>query len=418
MKTVSSSTPAVRSLVPEPADATLDGAGGIPVARALAAVGEPDSTFELGQRLAPTVAMLWSDVTGVDLFLPDARTGELRGVRDPRGGADLLGAVASPCDDHSAVRVIPATASLVAGAPGRGAAMSAPVLLAGEGQGFIIVQRRAAAADFGPRDLEALGHLACGVGELLPRARARGAWRQRDMASAREMQRRFLPSPLESNSAGVRVLAEYRPAFDVGGDFYDFVDLGNGRVLAAIGDVAGKGVTAALMMSRISSELRRLAAGTASPAELLTRLNEALSGGIQDDRFVTVVCVLLDLPQRRWVVCNAGHVVPVVRRRSGVVTGLGYGSGPPIGMLPDTCYEDEVVPAEPRDILVLATDGVFDTVAGTRRPCSTMGRCKLIEVIGKAPHDLAEIHRRILDAAASEPAGRDDLALLGLELAE
>ncbi len=79
------------------------------------------------------------------------------------------------------------------------------------------------------------------------------------MASAREMQRMFLPRPLESNSAGVRVLAEYLPAFAVGGDFYDFIDLGDGRLLATIGDVSGKGVTAALMMSRISSELRRLA---------------------------------------------------------------------------------------------------------------------------------------------------------------
>src|SRR5262249_14089883 len=141
-------------------------------------------------------------------------------------------------------------------------------------------------------------------------------------------------------------------------------------------------------------------------------------GGMQDDRFVTVVCVLLDRPRRRWVVCNAGHVVPVLRRRSGAVTGFGYGSGPPVGMLPGTCYEDEVVPVEPHDILVLATDGVFDSVAGARRACSTMGQCKLTEVIRSAPHDLAEIHRRILDAAATASAGRDDLALLGLELTE
>ena len=127
------------------------------------------------------------------------------------------------------------------------------------------------------------------------------AWLQRDLASARDMQRMFLPRPLETNSAHVRVLAEYLPAFAVGGDFYDFVDLGGGRLLATIGDVSGKGVTAALMMSRVTSELRRLAHECSGPAEILTRLNRSLRG-MQDDRFVTVVCVLLDVPNRRWVV--------------------------------------------------------------------------------------------------------------------
>ena len=147
------------------------------------------------------------------------------------------------------------------------------------------------------------------------------------------MQRMFLPRPLENNSAHVRVLAEYLPAFAVGGDFYDFVDLGGGRLLATIGDVSGKGVTAALMMSRVTSELRRLAHECSGPAEILTRLNRSLRG-MQDDRFVTVVCVLLDVPNRRWIVANGGHVVPLLRRRSGVISGLAYSLNPPIGMIP------------------------------------------------------------------------------------
>jgi serine phosphatase RsbU (regulator of sigma subunit) len=228
----------------------------------------------------------------------------------------------------------------------------------------------------------------------------------------------FLPPPLEANSAGVRVLAEYLPALAVGGDFYDVVDLGDGRLMAAIGDVSGKGVAAALMMSRISSELHRLAAETSGPAEMLTRLNHSLSERMRDDRFATVVCLLLDLPGRRWVVANAGHVVPILRRRSGAVTGLAYASGPPIGMVPGTVYEEEVFPLESRDILVLATDGVFDAVSGPRRPCSTLGQCKLTELVENASHDLAEIHRRILETVESTSAGRDDVALLGLELTE
>jgi hypothetical protein len=400
-------------------------ASSVPVEQALAALGDPETVAELAQRLAATLSMLWSDVAGADLFVPHGSSGELRGVCDPLGGPALLGAVGAPVEGRPGVRVVPVTPSLVAGGEGagRGSSLSVPVDGAERIEGFIVVQRRAAAPEFLPSDLEALAKLARGVGQLLPRTRTRvgagaaaAAFVQDDLASARDMQRMFLPRPLETNSAHVRVLAEYLPAFAVGGDFYDFVDLGDGRLLAAIGDVSGKGVTAALMMSRISSELHRLAAESKSPAEMLARLNDSLPGRMQDDRFVTVVCVLLDVPNRRWVVANAGHVVPLLRRQSGTVTGLAYASGPPIGMIPNAAYEDEVFPLEPRDILLLATDGVFETFEGHRRPCSTMGQCHLADVVEKAPHDLAEIHRRILATVEATGKGRDDVALLGLEL--
>src|SRR5262245_4817210 len=138
MKTVSSSTPAISSRISDtsgvldPVAGGLDSVGGIPVGRALIAIGEPETTMELAQRLAPTVAMLWADVTAVDLFLPEGRTGELRGVRDPRGGAELLDAVASPGGGHAGVRVIPVTPRVVAGGPGRGAALSAPIVSGGD----------------------------------------------------------------------------------------------------------------------------------------------------------------------------------------------------------------------------------------------------------------------------------------------
>jgi serine phosphatase RsbU (regulator of sigma subunit) len=299
--------------------------------------------------------------------------------------------------------------------------MSVPVDGAETWAGFIIVQRRASAPDFTRRDLDGLMTLARGIGGVLARVQARGGqsaalWFQRDMASAREMQRMFLPRSLDSNSASVRVLAEYLPAFAVGGDFYDFIDLGDGRVLAAIGDVSGKGVTAALMMSRISSELRRLAAENTGPGEILARLNSSLPGRMQDDRFVTVACALLDKPKGRWIVANAGHVAPLLRRRSGAVTSLAYALGPPIGMMPEATFEEEIFPAESGDILLLATDGVFELFDGHRLPCSTMGQCRLAEVVQTAEHDLAAIHRTILHAVETHAHGRDDVALLGLEL--
>jgi serine phosphatase RsbU (regulator of sigma subunit) len=420
-KTLDFSDPASASILLESAVLARDPAP-IPVQQALAAIGEPETLLELAQRLVTTLSMLWSDLAGADLFLPQGPANELRGLCDPVAGHALMTAIGVAQDGNGA-RIIPSTPHLVAGDAGLGfgSSLSVPLDGAETWAGFIIVQRRASAPEFTTRDLDGLTLLARGVSAILTRVQARGGqstalWFQHDMASAREMQRMFLPRPLESNSAGVRVLAEYLPAFAVGGDFYDFIDLGDGRLLAAIGDVSGKGVTAALMMSRISSELRRLAAEGTGPGQILARLNSSLPGRMQDDRFVTVACVLLDLPNRRWVVANAGHVVPLLRRRAGGVTGLAYALGPPIGMMPEADFEEEVFPAEPGDILLLATDGVFELFDGHHRPCSTMGQCRLADVVQSAEHDLGEIHKKILSAVEKHAHGRDDVALLGLEL--
>jgi sigma-B regulation protein RsbU (phosphoserine phosphatase) len=400
------------------------GAGSIPVEQALGAIGSPENVVELAQRLVTTISMLWSDVTSADLILPHGTANDLRAIADPVAGHSLLSAVSVAHEVNSSIRIIPETPHLVRGDAGLGygASMSVPIVGAETLAGFIAVQRRASAPEFTPYDLEALTSLSRGVATILPRVQARGqttaTWFQHDLANARELQRMFLPRASDANSAKVRVLAEYLPAFAVGGDFYDLIDLGDGRLLAAIGDVSGKGVTAALMMSRISSELRRLAFEAAGPAEMLSRLNDSLPGRMQDDRFVTVACVLLDMPKRRWVIANAGHVPPILRRASGLVRGVAYASGPPIGMIPAAVYEEEILPVEPKDILLLSTDGVFELFSGHRRPSSTIGQSRLADLIEKAPHDLAEINKRIITAVENSAAGRDDVALLGLELTE
>ena len=80
---------------------------------------------------------------------------------------------------------------------------------------------------------------------------------------------------------------------------------------------------------------------------------------------------------------------------------------------------DEIFPLESHDIVLLATDGVLEMLSGGPRDvCSTMGQCQLVDILRKSTHDLAEIHRRILNAGDASTAGRDDVALLGLELTE
>ena len=226
-----------------------------------------------------------------------------------------------------------------------------------------------------------------------------------------------MPEPISENSAGIRVVTEYMPAHAVGGDFYDFIDLGGGRVMGVIGDVSGKGVTAALTMARVSADVRRFATEVGGPAELLERLNNTLTARLADHRFVTALAVLLDLPNRRWVFANAGHVLPLLRRSTGVVSRVAYSSGPPLGIMAHAQYQEEVVSVASKDILLLATDGVFEILSAPRRPCSTMGQCQLTDLVTSAPHDIGEIDKRIVNTAeAAGAAGRDDLTLLGMQV--
>jgi Stage II sporulation protein E (SpoIIE) len=392
------------------------------VSQAMSALGAPESPAELAQRLAVVIAMLWPQVADADLFLPE-KGRPLRGVRDARAGAGLLATLNAVWGPIAAQGLMPVTPTLLPRdlAAGRGSTMSTPIVSGKSLEGFLVVQREADAPAFTIANLEGLVALAEGVAGILPVIRSRASassasWLEQDMAAAGGVQRTFLPEPIGENSAAVRVVTEYMPAYAVGGDFYDFVDLGQGRVMGVIGDVSGKGVTAALTMARVSADVRRLSTEVSGPAELLERLNHTLVARMQDDRFVTALCVLLDAPNRRWIFANAGHVLPLLRRSTGVVSRVAYSSGPPLGIVAHAQYREETISVAAKDILLLATDGVFEVLSAPRRPCSTMGQCQFTELVGSAPHDIGEISRRIVATAQAAAGSRDDLTLLGLQI--
>jgi len=396
--------------------------GDIAVGQALAALGDPASPSELAQRLAVAVAMLWPEVADADVFLPE-KGRPLRGVRDARAGAQLLASLHAVWGPIATRGLMPVTPTLLPGdvAAGRGSTMSTPIFSGKSLEGFLVVQRTPQAPPFVSSDLEAVAALAEGVGNILPAARERASsvpvsWLEQDLSAARDLQRSFLPEPLQKNSANVRVVTEYMPAHAVGGDFYDFIDLGGGRVFGVIGDVSGKGVTAALTMARVSADVRRFANDVSGPAEFLEKLNNTVTTRMADHRFVTALAVLLDLPKRRWVFANAGHVLPLLRRSTGVVSRVAYSSGPPLGIMPHAQYQEEVVSMASKDILLLATDGVFEVLSAPRRPCQTMGQCQLTELVSSAVHDIAEIDRQIVSTAQAAANGRDDLTLLGIQV--
>jgi phosphoserine phosphatase RsbU/P len=249
---------------------------------------------------------------------------------------------------------------------------------------------------------------------------ARRGWQRRldaDLAAAADVQRAFLPA-LELHVAGVEIAAESRPAYEVGGDVYD-VGLRAGRMTFVVGDVAGKGVTAALIMARVSGEVRRHVAAGRRPRRILAGLNGWLDRQALSDRFVTATAIELDLDHGLWTTANAGHPPALLLRRNGTVLLLGEAGGPGLGLGGIARWQcpDQQVAAEPGDVLLALTDGFADRIATE----DLLALLALGQRVHRDPRDgaglpIAELPRRLFDWLTSLPGEPDDATLLAVRL--
>jgi sigma-B regulation protein RsbU (phosphoserine phosphatase) len=300
--------------------------------------------------------------------------------------------------------------------PSRGTAMCAPVMNGREPLGLIMVDAPRG-KDFKNVDLQILEGVAAVCSLAFQRIRTRHVDRllssvELDRKSAPRVQRRLMGQLLPAGSR-VKADVQYLPALDVGGDFYEVSCLGDGRVVGAIGDVSGKGVSAALIMSRVSSDVRRgLRSGTA-PSRVLQDVNEALSD-IESDTFVTATCISIDTRLRTLTLSNAGHIPLIVRRDTGEVFDFGPASGTPLGVMPCE-YADERLDLLPNDIILMMTDGLVDALDC---PSDRSVSRRIHRLVADAPHDAASINAMILAAAndASGDRARDDVTLVALQL--
>lgn len=238
---------------------------------------------------------------------------------------------------------------------------------------------------------------------------------EHDMRLARTIQQRFLPAvPAMHN--GVRMHATYCPAYEIGGDFYDLIEIDRYRFQVIIGDVSGKGVAAALVMSRIISEFRRAAQCGLGPAEVLDDVNRFLFDHDLPDGFVTATCVEVDLKSRAMRVANAGHVPTLARRKlTGATWMFGEASGAPLGLLETETYACETFYFEPGDIIVMVTDGVTEAL----EPCADPAAGVLLGIVADCDHDIEQVSRNIVGAvnASEQPHTLDDVALFAMQLA-
>lgn len=278
---------------------------------------------------------------------------------------------------------------------------------------------------FGPEDLELMLALLGPIGVAVENARLheegiRRRQRDRDLKHAREVQRALLPEE-PPRPPGYTFWHYYESAYDVGGDYFGYLPPGpslegrpsSGRWAITVGDVAGKGMPAALLMAKLSSEAQLALAAEPDPQRVLDRLNRRIGEADLPDSFITFMLMMLDIQGHRLSVVSAGHHNPILRRADGeVVPIMELPQGPPLGIFEDVPFVPVEVTLEPGDVVVLYTDGVPDA---TDRDGSMFGNAGLLRAIAAGPGRpetlgpslLAAIDRHV---GAAPPA--DDITLI------
>ena len=266
-------------------------------------------------------------------------------------------------------------------------------------------------------DLEVLASVACQASFAIENARLHEA-AVREQALARELtlahrvQQGFLPSE-PPDIGGYSFFEFYDAAQQLGGDYFDYILLSEGRLAVVVADVSGKGISASLLMAKLSAETRYCLAAEAVPADAVTRLNRVFAGAGWEDRFVTMVLCVLNPATHEVTVVNAGHMSPLLRRADGEVEELPDSqTGLPLGVLEDFAYEQSSLRLEPGQSLALFTDGVTEAMNHANE---LYGSRRLCEQLRRSPPSIEEIGQAILDDVkrfVGQRSQSDDLCLV------
>jgi serine phosphatase RsbU (regulator of sigma subunit) len=296
-----------------------------------------------------------------------------------------------------------------------------PLISSGSLVGLLSLGPRRSERGYSTDDLRLLNALASyaapamRVGQLVRQQQAEARQRERldqELKVAQLIQQQFLPKSVPDLPTW-SLAAFYRPARTVGGDFYDFVDLPDGRVLVVVGDVTDKGVPAALVMASTHALLRSNATRLTSPGAVLAAVNDLLCEDIPAHMFVTCLVMVLEPATGHVVFANAGHNLPYLRGAEGVqelrATGM------PLGLMPGMNYEENEAVIEPGGCLLLHSDGLAEAHDTERE---MFGFPRLAEIAGRPVSG-----ERLIDLCLSElelftgpgVEQEDDITLVTLE---
>jgi sigma-B regulation protein RsbU (phosphoserine phosphatase) len=185
---------------------------------------------------------------------------------------------------------------------------------------------------------------------------------ERELVVAHKVQRGFLPAA-PPQLPGYEFFDFYEPANHLGGDYFDYVALPGDRLGIALADVSGKGISAALLMAKLSAEVRYCLVSEPSPAAAINRLNKVFCENRWEDRFVTLVLGVLDPRRHEVTIVNAGHLFPLWRHATGKVEVVGQEEGGlPLGVDGDSQYGQFTMSLGPGECLLFYSDGVPDAM--------------------------------------------------------
>ena len=296
--------------------------------------------------------------------------------------------------------------------------MCAPIVdLEGTAIGVLQVDTLNQRSRFTEHDLEVLAGVASQAAIAMDNAQMHEKiWAQRslerDLELARRVQHGIVPATPPQVS-GYRFFHYYEPANMVGGDCYDYVPLSGGRCAVVTGDVAGKGVSAALLMAKLSGEVRYHLASETDLAVAVNRINQAFARSDWQDRFVTFAVALVDPSEHRLTLVNAGHMPPVLRHRDGRVEEIGEKeSGLPLGVLESFQYQTHTREIAPGDFLLIYTDGISEAMNDRRE---LYGQERILQQASARLSSVEELGQHLLDSVRDFVGGEpqsDDMCLI------
>lgn len=223
-----------------------------------------------------------------------------------------------------------------------------------------------------------------------------------ELAVARRVMASLLPHGTPTLS-GFDIGAVNRASYHVGGDYYEFIPLTDGRWGIATADVVGKGLPAALLVAATRASLCTLAGLELALRAILRRANTFLQASVEPGRFVTLFYGVMEVRARRLIYVNAGHVPPILLRREGQAEFLEEG-GPPLGLFEDARYLEGFAQLHPGDLLALYSDGVSEAMDPSE---TSYGRQRLVETLARhASASAAAICEAVLDDVQQFSRGR------------
>ncbi len=294
--------------------------------------------------------------------------------------------------------------------------MCAPLMYEDEVLGFILLDTQRIASNYDEDGLNLLAGIANQAALNIANARLHGQLLKRerleqDLRNARRIQNSFLPTE-PPHIEGYEFVDWYGTALEVGGDFYDFIELPDGQVVVVVGDVSGKGITAALMMAQMASNVRFFSGVRAEPAGLLGKLNDvALSSAT--DMFVTVLVMFVDCRSHTVRLSNAGHCYPLLRKAHGEVHRVEGANGFPVGITHEAEFPEMTLTLEPGEMLCAFSDGIIEAMDeegklfGYKRLTQT-----LQETPSGSPGEAVRTIQRAMRDHTGAAAQSDDLTLV------